>query len=63
MLKEMLNIVPIVTNEDTLLTCGGETVNMKEGYAYEVNNQREHSVVNKGKTNRVHLLIDLYCCD
>jgi hypothetical protein len=53
--------VPIVTNEDTLFTCGGETINMKEGYAYEVNNQREHAVVNNGKTDRVHLLIDLYC--
>jgi hypothetical protein len=53
--------VPIITNEDTLFTCGDETINMKEGYAYEVNNQRYHSVVNNGNTDRVHLLIDLYC--
>jgi hypothetical protein len=55
--------VPVVTNEDAIFTCDGETINMKEGCAYEVNNQRYHSVVNNGKTDRVHLLIDLYCGD
>lgn len=53
--------VPIITNEDTIFTCGGEEINMKEGCAYEINNQRLHGVVNNGKTDRVHLLIDLYC--
>jgi hypothetical protein len=55
--------VPLVTNEDVIFTCGGEELNMKEGCAYELNNQRLHSVVNNGKEDRIHLLIDLYCDD
>lgn len=55
--------IPIVTNENTIFTCNDEELNMKEGCAYEVNNQRLHSVVNNGKEDRIHLLIDLYCGD
>jgi|JYMV01.1.fsa_nt_gi hypothetical protein len=52
--------VPIQTNEDAIFTVGGESINMIEGCAYEINNQRKHGVVNNGNTDRVHLVFDLY---
>jgi hypothetical protein len=53
--------VPIYTNPSAIFTVGGESINMLEGSAYEINNVREHSVINEGRTPRVHLLFDLYC--
>jgi hypothetical protein len=52
--------IPIFTNKDVIFTVDGESINMKEGCAYEINNLKEHGVVNNGDTDRVHLLFDLY---
>ena len=51
--------IPIVTNNDCLFTVGNETVNMKVGEMWEINNfNKVHSVHNRGVTDRVHLMID-----
>ena len=50
--------LPIITNDDVWFTVGAETINMKEGHLYEINNRRTHSVRNEGKDARVHLIMD-----
>ena len=59
--------LPIVTNDQVLFTVGNETINMREGQVYEVNNRRVHSVRNGGTADRVHLILDFVlpgemCC-
>lgn len=51
--------VPIITNQDVYFTVLNNTVNMKEGSIYEINNGMPHSVENKSNQNRVHLIIDI----
>jgi hypothetical protein len=51
--------VPIITNKDVFFTVMDNTVNMKEGGWYEINNQMPHSVSNKSHMDRVHLIIDI----
>jgi hypothetical protein len=55
--------IPLVTNEDVIFTVGGESINMKEGCAYEINNQEMHGVRNYSNQHRIHLMVDLYCGD
>ncbi len=50
--------LPIVTNDGVLFTVGGETINMREGQLFEINNRRMHSVCNNGSEDRVHLILD-----
>ena len=51
--------IPIITNPDCIFTVGDESINMKEGEIWEMNNDKqEHSVQNNGDTDRVHLIID-----
>ncbi len=50
--------LPIVTNDEVRFTVGSETVNLKEGELYEINNRRTHSVKNAGPEDRVHLIMD-----
>ncbi len=52
--------IPIITNDLVSYTVNGETINMKEGECWEINNQRSHSVLNNSNTDRVHLLIDIF---
>jgi len=57
----------IVTNDNVWFTVGNESINMREGELYEVNNRRIHSVDNKGEVDRVHLILDFVlpgeqCC-
>jgi hypothetical protein len=59
--------LPVVTNEAVWFTVGGETINMREGELYEINNRRMHTVSNNGSTDRVHLILDFVlpgekCC-
>jgi len=49
--------IPIITNENVLFHVGDETVNMKEGEMWEIDNTTKHSVVNNGE-DRVHLILD-----
>ena len=50
--------LPIITNDDVWFTVGNESINMREGQLYEINNRRLHSVHNKGSEDRVHLILD-----
>ena len=52
--------IPIITNPQCLFTVGGETIHMKCGEMWEINNDtKPHSVHNKGAEDRVHLLVDI----
>lgn len=51
--------IPIVTDPRVLFIIGGKKYHMECGYAYEMNNLVEHSVVNPTNIGRVHLMVDL----
>jgi len=50
--------LPIVTNDDVQFHVGSETIGLREGELYEINNRRTHSVDNNGPDDRVHLILD-----
>jgi quercetin dioxygenase-like cupin family protein len=53
--------LPIVTNPKCLFTVGNQTIHMKAGELWEIDNDTQlHSVVNGGSEDRVHLLIDYF---
>lgn len=49
----------MVTHEDVLFTVLDNTMNMKAGSAYEINNGMPHSVINNSNVDRIHLIVDL----
>ena len=51
--------VPILTNEDVYFSVEDETINMKPGEAWEVNNAKLHGAYNLGDSPRVHLMVDI----
>jgi hypothetical protein len=51
--------IVMLTNENVLFKVDNKLYRMKAGEIYEINNVRTHSVVNKGDTDRVHLIIDM----
>jgi hypothetical protein len=53
------NHVPIETNDGVIFSVAGESVNMKEGECWEINNNKPHGIKNKYKLDRVHLIIDV----
>lgn len=50
--------IPIITNDYVTFTVGGETKCLKEGEIWEIDNTKEHSVINDSNENRIHLIID-----
>lgn len=50
--------VPIITNDDVMFEIEGEEKNMKEGEIWGIANLDEHSVMNAGRSDRVHLIFD-----
>lgn len=52
--------VPIVTNEDTVMTIGGEDSHWSAGQLWFGDFSKHHSVVNNGDSPRVHLIFDVY---
>ena len=50
--------IPIVTNDKVTFTVGEDTVNMKVGEVWEINNIRTHAVSNKSSEKRIHLIVD-----
>jgi quercetin dioxygenase-like cupin family protein len=50
--------VPITTNPRVWFTIDGQPYQLKVGRAYEVNNQKQHSVVNKGSEDRITFIFD-----
>ena len=51
--------IPIITNKDVFFTVYKDTVNMKEGVIYEINNSMPHSVLNDSDHDRIHIIIDV----
>ena len=50
--------VPITTNPKVWFTIHGRPYQLKLGQAYEINNQKQHSVVNKGAEDRITFIFD-----
>ncbi len=50
--------LPLVTNPGTRFMLDGRPVKMDVGKAYEINNQKPHSVMNNGTENRIHFIFD-----
>ena len=61
--SQMLNAanrlhIPLQTNSDVEFVVDGQRVIMDVGILYELNNRVPHSVVNRGHSARIHLIID-----
>jgi hypothetical protein len=50
--------VPIVSNDQSFFTVGGERKVMREGEMWEINNATLHEVDNQSDDDRIHLIID-----
>lgn len=50
--------VPITTNPKVWFTIDGQPYQFKVGQAYEINNQKQHSVVNRGTEDRITFIFD-----
>ncbi len=50
--------VPITHAIDTEFTIDGQTLTLDTGGVYEIDNQKRHSVVNRGSGYRVNLMLD-----
>jgi len=50
--------IPVITNPDVEFFLNGERVIMNEGECWYLNLNLKHRVANKGKTDRIHLVID-----
>ena len=50
--------LPIIINEQNLFSVGDTEMHMKPGELWEINNRREHGVVNGGSEDRIHLIVD-----
>jgi len=52
--------IPLLTNQETLFFLNDKGFNLKEGVIHEVNNRMNHSVVNKGNSDRIHLIFEVF---
>ena len=50
--------VPIITNPRVRFMIDGRPYQLEVGQAYEINNQKVHSVMNKGKEDRINFIFD-----
>lgn len=50
--------VPLLTNPGVRYTIAGKPYAFEVGKAYEINNQRKHSVMNLGSSDRLSLIFD-----
>ena len=50
--------VPLTTNARVRFMIDGRPFRLKVGRAYEINNQKKHSVMNKGALDRITLIFD-----
>lgn len=53
--------IPIQTNQESFFFLESEKFHFEEGVAYEVNNGKQHGVVNNGNSDRIHLIFE--CLD
>ena len=50
--------VPVTTNSRVWFTIDGRPYQFEVGQAYEINNQKQHSVTNKGAEDRITFIFD-----
>lgn len=50
--------IPIYTNDKVDFRVGGDVLQLKEGECWYCNFNLPHSIANRGKTDRIHLVID-----
>ena len=50
--------IPITTNPRVRIMIDGQPYQLKVGEAYEINNQKQHSVMNKGNEDRITFIFD-----
>jgi aspartyl/asparaginyl beta-hydroxylase (cupin superfamily) len=50
--------IPITTNPRVRFMIDGKPFQLKVGNAYEINNQKTHSVMNSGKEDRITFIFD-----
>ncbi len=50
--------IPIITNSRVRFMIDGQPYKFQVGRAYEINNQKQHSVMNKGKEDRINFIFD-----
>jgi len=50
--------IPITTNPRVRFMIDGQPYQFKLGEAYEINNQKQHSVMNKGDEDRITFIFD-----
>ena len=55
--------VPITTNSRVRFMIDGRPFQLKCGHVYEINNQKQHSVMNKGKDDRITFIFDYVPAD
>ena len=55
--------LPITTNKSVRFMIAGQPHKMQVGHAYEINNQKTHSVINAGKEDRVNFIFDYMPAD
>lgn len=51
--------VPLTSNVRAIFVLEGEAHYLKPGFAYRINTQAEHAVMNGGETPRIHLMFDV----
>lgn len=51
--------IPLITNDNITFTVMNNSINMKRGVWYEINNQMIHAVDNPTNQDRVHMIIDV----
>lgn len=51
--------IPLLTNADSYFYSKGEFHHMQVGYAYVIDPNEEHGVVNFGTTDRIHLIFNM----
>jgi hypothetical protein len=52
--------VPIQTNDGVRILVEDQPFYLQEGYAYELNNIARHAVENRGQTDRIHLVFEVF---
>ena len=55
--------VPIITNSRVRFMIDGRPFQLEVGQAYEINNQKVHSVMNKGDMDRINFIFDYVTAD
>jgi len=55
--------IPIVTDPSVMFSCGPDTLHMKTGGVYLIDNSDAHTVINPSSIARIHLVIDILLSD